>query len=222
MIRKILNLFLFLLLLLSFVLFACQNKEEYVEPSKAVNVGTIDKIPKKKSELNGWQNIKIRKCGNQCCELVFPPGFGHKNKKQLAALRNLVNSHLEHDIDCMLQTNEDALKQIKFLATENQDDDAALMILSPNSFGGFNLDGALAEEYSGEYQLPVLEKYQKLDAILNVKRQEEVSTDLCSWLEVLGETSDRERVKKLIPYFKSKNIGKFADIITEKCGNVLK
>ncbi len=185
-------------------------------------VGNIDMIPKKKSELNGWQNITVRKCGKECCEVVFPENFRYGNKKQLLALRSLVNNELEHDVDCMMRVREDALKHIRFLSTDKQDVDATILLLSPNTFGGFNLDGTLAEDYPGEFQLLVLEKYQKLIIVLNVKKQEEVSTDLCSWLEVLGEVSDRERVKELIVQLKSQQLNGFAAMVADKCGNVLR
>jgi len=178
-------------------------------------------IPKTKAALDGWQGIKIRKCGPKCCELVFPHTFGLNNKIQLMSLRSLVNAELVHDVDCMMLVNIDALNQIKFLAVEKKDQEAARMLLSPMTYGGFNLDGEVAEQFVEDYQLVILEKFDDLPSILNRHIEEELSIAICSWLEVSSDELGRKRINKLIKKLKSKNLNEFIEKITSKCGQSL-
>ena len=191
------------------------------DKSTSSDTGQAIQIPAKKSALDGWQGIKVKKCGSACCELVFPERFGLKNKQQLIVLKDLVSKNIEHDVDCSMQVSTYALNQIRFLAVEKQDRDAAMMLLSPSQYNGFNLDGELAEEYAGEYQLAVLEGYQDLNAILDKTTSEDVSTAVCSWAEVLGEKAGSARLKKLVPALKSKNLNELAQMLSEKCKAVL-
>jgi len=183
--------------------------------------GQAIQIPANKSGLDGWQGVKVKKCGPECCELVFPRDFGLMNKQQLMILKELVSKNLEHDVDCSMQVSTDALNQIRYLAVEKQDRDAAMMLLSPSEYNGFNLDGELAEEYAGEYQLAVLEGYKDLNTILDKTISEDVSTSVCSWAEVLGEKAGSKRLKKLIPILKSQNHNELAGMLSEKCKAVL-
>lgn len=183
--------------------------------------GRAMQIPAKKSALDGWQGIKVKKCGAECCELVFPDNFGLMNRQQLMTLKELVSKNIEHDVDCSMQISTYALNQIRHLAVEKQDRDAAMMLLSPSEYNGFNLDGALAEEYAGEYQLAVLEGYKDLNAILDKTISEDVSTSVCSWAEALGDKAGSKRLKKLIPILKSQNYNELAGMLSEKCKAVI-
>lgn len=177
-------------------------------------------IPAKKSKLDGWQGIKVKKCGPECCELVFPQNFGLMNKQQLLILKELVSKNLEHDVDCAMQVSTDALNQIRYLAVKKQDRDAAFMLLSPSQYNSFNLDGELAEEYAGDYQLSVLEGYRDLNGILDKTISDDVSTAVCTWAEVSGEKAGSRRLKELIPALKSrnqKNQNALAEMLSEKC-----
>jgi len=202
---------------------ACKSSDRNKTSDKSTisGAGQTIQIPAKKSALDGWQGIKMKKCGSACCELVFPENFGLKNKQQLLVLKDLVSKNIEHDVDCSMQVSTYALNQIRSLAIKKQDRDAALMLLSPSQYGGFNLDGELAEEYAGEYQLAVLEGYQDLNAILDKTILEDASTSVCSWAEVLGEKAGSKRLKKLVPVLKSKNLNELAQMLTEKCKAVL-
>lgn len=204
------------------VLIACTKGEQKSgKESSGGPRGVHAQIPKKKSELNGWQGLKIKKEGPNLCALVFPENYGMANKEQLMVLRGLANANLDHDLDCVLQVNYAALNQIRFLAVEKQDADAATMLLNPKSYGGFELDGELAEEYAGEYQLPVLEKNRTLKALLEDKEiAEQLSDSLCSWVEVLGEKEGRSRVKKLVQRLKQESLTQFTDMLSSKCGRV--
>jgi len=190
------------------------RKESSGEPR-----GIHAQMPKKKSELNGWQEIKIKKERPNVCTLIFPKNYGMANKEQLMVLWGLANATLDHDVDCELQVKYDALNQIRFLAVDKQDIEAATMLLNPNSYGGFDLDGELAEEYAGEYQLPVLEKNSKLKILLENKEiAKQLSDSLCSWVEVLGEKEGRSRVKKLVQHLKKESFTQFAGTLSSKCG----
>lgn len=202
---------------------ACKsdNRSKTFDKSASSGAGQTLLIPAKKSALDGWQGIRVKKCGPACCELMFPENFGLNNKQQLSALKDLVSKYIEHDVDCMMQVAYDALKQMRFLAAEKQDRDAAMMLLSPSRYGGFNLDGELAEEYAGGYQLTVLEKYRDLGSVLDKNISDDVSTSVCSWAEVLGEEAGSKRLKKLVPVLKSKNLNELAQMLSEKCKAVL-
>ncbi len=204
------------------VLIACTKGEQKSGKESSEELrGVHVEMPKKKSELHGWQGLKIKKEGPNLCALVFPENYGLANKEQLMVLRGLANATLDHDLDCVLQVNYAALNQIRFLAVEKQDVDAATMLLNPKSYGGFELDGELAEEYAGEYQLPVLEKNSTLKALLEDKEiAEQLSDSLCSWVEVLGEKEGRSRVKKLVQRLKKENLTQFTDTLSSKCGRV--
>ena len=202
---------------------SCKSGDRTRTSDKSTNsdAGKAIQIPVKKSALDGWQGIKVKKCGSACCELVFPESFGLKDKRQLMALKALVRANLEDDVNCSMQVSTYALNQIRYLAIEKQDRDAAIMLLSPSQYGGFNLDGELAEEYAGEYELAVLEKYHNLGSILNKSISEDVSTSVCSWAEVLGEEAGSRRLKQLIPVLKSKNLNELNQMLSEKCRAVL-
>lgn len=202
------------------VMISCTKGEQKSgNKSSGESHGIHAQMPKKKSELSGWQGLKIMKEGPDLCTVVFPESYGMANKDQLTTLRDLANANLSHDLDCELQVNYAALNQIRFLAVERQDFEAATMLLNPKSYGGFELDGELAEEYAGEYQLPVLERNGKLQALLENKEiAEQLSDSLCSWVEVLGEKEGRNRVKKLVQRLKKENLLQFTNLLSSKCG----
>lgn len=177
-------------------------------------------IPRKKSELRDWQGFQIRK-HNKLCELVIPASYGFNNKKQLMLLRDLVNASLVHDVECMMPVKEDVLNHIRYLATEKQDFEAAFMLLNPAKYGGFDLDADLAEEFVSEYKLYVLERFENLQSLLTKELEEDLSSDICSWLEVLGEAADLKRVNNLLKKLRLKKLDDFADKISDKCGKII-
>lgn len=199
---------------------ACTKDEKNNEKKSRVGQQIIPaQLPKKKSELNGWQGLTIKKEGTGLCKLVFPENYGMANKEQLMVLRELANATLVHDIDCVLQVNYAALDQIKLLAVDKQDVDAAAMLINPEGYGGFELDGELAEEYAGEYQLPILEKCSNLTNLLENKQvNEQLSDSLCSWVETLEEKEGRNRVNNLVQHLKKEKLFLFTNMLSLKCG----
>ncbi|HAK59695.1 MAG TPA: hypothetical protein DCO77_04840 [Nitrospiraceae bacterium] len=208
-----------------------QHSKEHIRPGYLLvmlglfllvgcDAGNSFKIPRKTSQLNGWQGITIKygtTCPD-CCDLVFPGDFGHADKKKLQVIIKLVRSGTKiDDVDCMRPVQYYALRHLLQLAVVKQDAGAALSLLSPSAHGGFNLDGEVAEEYAGEYQLRVLEKFKDLRPLLNVKLEEELSDSICSWLEVLGEKSDRIRVKRVISRLQSEGFSQFAALFSKRC-----
>ncbi len=203
------------------MLIACTKGEQKKPVNKESKTGDHLQMPKKKSELNGWQGLKIQKNGSKLCTLIFPENYGLANNDELMVLRKLANSSLDHDLDCVLQVNSAALNQIKFLAVKKDDVNAASMLLNPEKYGGVELDGELAEEYAGEYQLPVLEKSNNLNIILkDAETAEQVSDSLCSWVETLGEKEDKNRVKKVMLNLRKEKLSQFANMLSSKCGRV--
>jgi hypothetical protein len=122
---------------------------------------------------------------------------------------------MKYDLDCMLLVNYDALGQIKYLAIERQDPNAALMLLNWSSQGGFNLDGELAEEYVGEYEIPVLMKFKRLSIILDDRIEKNIARDICNWF---GFNTDKKLYRKLVLTLRKNKLDHLADKIVSKCG----
>lgn len=139
--RACLEILLIIALFALVPLLSCKSTDRTKTSAKSTisAVGQAIEIPAKKSALDGWQGIKVKKCGSECCELVFPENFGLMNKQQLMILKELVSKNIEHDVDCSMQVSTYALNQIRHLAVEKQDREAALMLLSPSQYNEFKL-----------------------------------------------------------------------------------
>ena len=174
-------------------------------------------LPLSKSEFEGWKGFKIEKHNrcDECCELIFPVEFG-RNQKELNILEQIAKFHLDikHDLDCFFPVNINALDRILFLATEKQDKNAALRLVSPNPYERFSLDGYLAEDYAELYLIPVLTKYKKLEEIISPETIVSISKDICSWAEPMQEI---ETIENLITALKRKSSNSLATQIERSC-----
>lgn len=180
------------------------------------------KLPSKESQFDGLYGIKVKKgirCP-KCCDLVFPEVFGFGSMRELEFLQLIVNRRpeLEHDLKCVTGFwNYDVLDHFKYLATVRQDRQAAKMLLTPPSQGGFDLGGGeLDEVYGDEYVRPVVEKYIKLGELLNEKVMAYVAQELCfAWFNpVIDSTID---IPKLTADLRRRKLNVFANKIEAAC-----
>ena len=204
------KLFINSLLILSclFVISSCSEKTSF---------------PKKLSQLNSQVGIEVKKgvrCPD-CCDVMFSEDFAYKNKEQFSFLLQMTkNTYIEEeDMDCpkpIMPLNYYALDRLLYLATNKQDKAAAKVILSPQRSTLLNLDGELAEEFTGDRILPVLEQYQDLAGILTDKHADSLAADLCYWKEFRGAV---KRVNRIIKRLEDSGLKGVADVINKKCKN---
>lgn len=153
------------LVLLSSVFFFASCSEE----PKYQTVGTL-KVPTSLSGLGKWGGLKMvhGKGCPKCCNLVFPTNFAFQDKDQLEVLLKIARHQIpeKYDLECMPSPAYDAHSHLLYLATTKQDKTAASIILTPDKFGGLNLDGDLAERFTLDMKLPVLTQYKKVGKLL--------------------------------------------------------
>lgn len=176
-------------------------------------------LPDKKSEFNGWQGTKIKRggdCGPKCCAIIFPKDFGYGDKAQLNLLKRLVinANNIVHDVDCWMPIDYFTLNQIRYLALERQDVDAALLLVDRLNHQELKLDGELEAEYSGEYELPVLEKFKDIKSIISEKNASLLSDSVCAWAVPRNEL---RRINKLVDHLSLEGMNKISNLIKKKC-----
>lgn len=176
----------------------------------------IIKLPNKMSEFNGWQGVTINKISSKYCKLNFPKDFGLQNSSQIMILRAIVynSGYIKNDVDCVLQINYDALNQILYLATERQDAKAASMLLDWKSGASLNLDGEAQAEYAGNYELPVLEKFNNLPLIINKALEEDIADSVCHWAVPRNKL---DRIRKLIEHLQQKKMKRLTYLVSKRC-----
>ena len=180
-------------------------------------------FPEKLSELNSQAGIEVKKgvrCPD-CCDVVFSDDFAYQNKKQFKFLLQMTkNTYIEEeDMDCpkpLMPLNYYALDRLVYLATKKQDKAAAEVILSPQRTSRLNLDGELAQEFTGDRILPVLEQYRDLSGILTDKHAESLASDLCYWKNNRGAV---KRVNRIVKRLESSGLKSIADAINKECKN---
>ena len=182
-----------------------------------------ESFPESLSQLNKLKGIEVKKgirCPD-CCDVVFSEKFAYQNKEQFTFLLQMTkNTYIEEeDMNCpkpIMPLNYYALDRLVYLATNKQDKAAAEVILSPQSTTLLNLDGELAEEFTGDRILPVLEQYQNLNGILTNKHGDSLATHLCYWKEFRGAV---KRVNRIITKLENSGLKDIANVINEKCIN---
>jgi hypothetical protein len=90
---------------------------------------------------------------------------------------------------------------------------ASLLLYGGSREMPFNLDGAGAEGYTESYQVLVLEKFEKLNSVLDQPGEILVAKRICIDLQKYNETKDLEfkkRTQVLIRQLDAKGLGRFA------------
>lgn len=182
-------------------------------------------IPSKKSELDGWDGLKItrgKRC-NECCTLEFPDEYGLKSKEQFYKLINLMRSTpiLEHDTkDCWFPVYEYAANQLLHLAIDKNHELSASTLISPNSHEFLHLGnkGHFAEEYTGNYYLKVINNYKDIDSIINLSVIHDFISNDC-FIRDMVEIGliDENEFNKALNRLKTVQNGKFSRTIQWGC-----
>lgn len=197
----------FLLILSSFFFIAsCSEKKSF---------------PQKLSQLHNQVGIEVKKgvrCPD-CCDVVFSEDYAYQNKEQFSFLLQMTKnaSIEEEDMNCpkpLMPLDYYALDHLVYLATKKQDKAAAEIILSPQRTTRLNLDGELAEEFTGDRILPVLEQYRDLRGVLTDKHAEQLASDLCYWKEYRGAA---KRVNRIVKRLENSGLKSIVDAINKKC-----
>jgi hypothetical protein len=118
--------------------------------------------------------------------------------------------------DCWISPNDvyAALSQLLVLAVNNQDATAAHVLLYEGTIQApFNLDGEVAESYTGEYIIPVLEGFQGLSTVLDQSREDIIAKGICAnllWYKDNQDTSLKTRIETLIMKLNERGMGRLA------------
>ncbi len=175
-------------------------------------------LPLTTSGLNGFDGIKVQHLSDGKCQLSFPKGYG-LSERQLINLVQMSNNLVEHDIGCMAPSAYHALNQIRRLATEEQNDSAADLLLK-NKFDGLGV--SISEGFTEEYQIPVLLKYRKAKEYLS--RYPDIAKNMPLSLvhAICSEWGySKESVKSLIDGLKSNGLDYLANNFKEECDDEL-
>ena len=171
-------------------------------------------LPQTTSKLDGYDGLKIENMNSERCSLIFPEGYGLK-KDQLEKLISMSNGAIEHDLGCMAPAAFHSLGQMVILATELQNSNAADLILMEKFT---NLGVSISEEFTAEYQIPVLKKYKK------AKEYFELNTELAGEIPKLLVNTlcnewayDSGKIKALIHGLESNDLGGIAIGFKKAC-----
>ncbi|MCW8965658.1 MAG: hypothetical protein OQK82_03090 [Candidatus Pacearchaeota archaeon] len=182
-------------------------------------------IPIKKSELDGWDGLKVikgKRCG-ECCTLIFPDEYGLKSSQQFYRIVNLMRSapSLEHDTkDCWFPVYEYAANQLLHLAIHKNHEPSASLLISPNAHEFLHLwnKGHFAEEYTRNYYLKVINNYANLDKIININVIHDFISHDC-FIHSMVEIGliEKHEYSKAISKLKEVGNGKFSRTIQWAC-----
>ncbi|HEX5055526.1 MAG TPA: hypothetical protein VFX02_03425 [Gammaproteobacteria bacterium] len=169
------------------VLAGCEQKLPDKNEQKSVNPAGY---PLRLSDVEGWRNVHVKHVtldGMPVCDVLFPENFGIAEEER-EYLEYLVSqdSGIQGDLNCYVFPNNayKALDQLLHLSIEKQDVNAARIILNKGSKEmPFGLDGEVAESYLESYLMPLLEKFEKLDLVLDKSSEDSAVKSICSNLE---------------------------------------
>jgi len=151
--------------------------------------------------------------------------FGYKNGGQLQDLLTIIRGSpagIENDVACLMPPAYYALEQLRKLAVDKQEQRVAHLILRPSAYGGLNLDGELAENYTIDMKLPVILKYKRMknllvaDPMLGTETIDEVADELCSeW------GYDPEKIAATSQGLVANGLGDLASRFNKKCESAI-
>src|SRR4030065_536217 len=206
---------------------ACEQRS----PEPVANEERVQNVtyPTKLNNINGWHGIlitrpKVNIWGVEIveCRLSFPADFG-STQEEKNFLVHLVSKRAElNDKDCQFSPvgAYQALDQLLRLVVEKQDPVAAHLLLYRGTVEmPFHLDGEMLEGYTESYLVPVIEKYEQLDTVLDQARERVIAKDICAnlqWRDDIKDPAFKKRIKVLTGRLKAKGMGRFAREI-ESC-----
>ena len=171
-------------------------------------------LPPTTSKLDGYDGLKIESLNSDQCSLIFPKGYGLK-QEELKKLISMSDGAIEHDLGCMAPIAFHSLDHIVMLATDLQNPEAADLILMEKFK---NLGVSISEEFTAEYQIPVLIRYKRANEYfkLNSELAERIPNLLVNTL--CNEWAyDAGKVSALIQGPKSNGLGELASRFEKAC-----
>ena len=172
------------------------------------------------ADMKDWHGIKVMRSqsnGRMNCSISFLPSFGMmEEERNLLIYMVSQNAVVRSQTDCWISPDDvyQALNQLLRLVVEKQNSAAAnLLLYSGTAETPFNLDGEVAEGYTEDYLIPVLEKYEKLDTALDQARESVIAKNICAdlqWRKDIKDTKFKYRIKMLIEQLNAKRMGRLA------------
>lgn len=172
------------------------------------------------ADMNGWHGIQVVRSqsnGRMNCSISFPPNFGITEEERNLLIHMVAKSAVVRSkADCWISPDDiyQALNQLLRLVVEKQNPAAANLLLhSGTAETPFNLDGEVAESYTEDYLIPVLERYEKLDTVLDQARESVIAKNICAnrqWREDIKDTKFKNRIQVLVEQLNAKGMGGLA------------
>ena len=206
------------------IVVAC--KPQSPAPAATGGGGQNVTYPTTLADMNGWHGIQVVRSpadGRMNCSISFPPSFGMSEEERNLLIYMVAQSKaVRKKTDCWISPDDiyQALNQLLRLAIAKQNPVAAsLLLYSGTTETPFNLDGEVAEGYTEHYLIPVLEKYERLETVLDHARESVIATDVCAdlqWREDSKDTVFKKRIQALVGRLHTNGMGRFAREI-ERC-----
>lgn len=211
--------------LLCIFLSGCDKSSDVEEASRNIEQ---QNYPIVFSKMNGWHGLNAKKLvinAKTYCIIDVPKEFGltieERNYLNYIAINSNVASIAMKE-DCYT-TNiiYIALDQLKLLATKNQDRETARLIIFEGSEAmPFELDGEVAEAYTGDYLIPVLRKYKELSLIIDSKKEDDIARSVCadfSWQQDIKKKDAKKKINDTVAILKAKGLTDLANKIIKGC-----
>lgn len=211
------------MLVMGCFLAACQQRspESIASDTRVKNVA----YPTKLIDIHGWHGIQVTNLKVNTwveCHFSFPSDFGSTQEEKSLLVYILTQRATLNDENCQssVMSVYQALDQLLRIATNKQDGIAAGILLFQNFLGVMiSLDGEIAEGYMESYVVPVLEKFDELNGLLDQSREIILADNICTNLQQhddLKNPAFKKRIQVLIKRLNTKGMGRFARRI-ERC-----
>jgi hypothetical protein len=218
------KLYCLLALVIACFLLACKPQSPATAASDVKS--QLVAYPTTLADMSGWHGIQVTQTpsnGRMNCGISFPPSFGMLEEERsllifMVAQRVAVRSKA----NCFISPDDvyQALKQLLRLVFDKQDPVAARLLLYRGTMDmPFNLDGEVLEGYTESYLVPVLEKYEKLDTVLDQSQESLIAKSICADLKWRVDIKDpvfKNRIQVLVRRLNAKGMKRFASEI-ESC-----
>lgn len=153
--------------------------------------------PNKISELDNGKNIQLvkgKRCPT-CYSIQFSDSFGLNDSKELEILVNLHKKRvdMEYDLDGSLFDDKDALDHLYNLAINFKSKEAAKILLFPIKYG-MKLGVGTLEEFEGEYTIPLLSNFKKLEEVIEENEYQKIAQNIAHWASFHDDSSNVENL----------------------------
>jgi len=168
------------------------------------------------SQLNGWHGTRIVRC-----QLIFAPDFGKKpDEVKLLQQFQLHEVDMKPDLKCFVDLDTPTMQRLVKVAVQDQNRDAAEVIVLGPYNGKLFLDGGLAETYGEIYLYPVLLKYKDLKGLRIPKEKEtEIAHTICM-TRYNPETEDAFNFAKLVARLKQQKMDSLVKATNHDCARI--